>query len=278
MDGDPHPSEPTAHRLRWADVDGDKRKELITVPIVGKGARLPDSAGEPVRLMCHRIPKDPTRDRWPVAVIDQTLTVVHGVLVVEWDNDGREEILTASNEGLHLFEAEGEASTIRWRRECLATGHAGEPPNRGSSEIAAGSGRLDQRFLATIEPWHGNEVAVYTCSAGADKGKEWRRQVIDDSLRAGHALCCADLDGDGQDEIVAGFRGEGTSLYGYRRTENRPDHWERFVIDAGGIAAQGIVAVDMNGDGRVDLVATGGTTHNAKLYAHEASPQTRPAK
>lgn len=121
-------AEPTAHRIRWADIDGDKRKELITVPIVGRGAKMPRSVGEPVRLLCHRIPKDPAHDRWPVEVVDQTLTVVHGVCVIDWDSDGRDEILTASNEGIHLFKAEGEGSSIKWSRRQLGIGHAGESP------------------------------------------------------------------------------------------------------------------------------------------------------
>ena len=268
-------AEPTAHRIRWADVDGDKRKELITVPIVGKGARMSKVAGGPVRLLCYRIPKDPVHDRWPLEVIDQTLTVSHGVFIIDWDGDGRDEILTASNEGVHLFKAEGEGGSIRWSRRQLGTGHAGESPNKGASEIAVGRGPGIKRFFTAIEPWHGNEVAVYTPPDGADPSGLWHREVIDDSLQAGHALCCADLDGDGQDEIVAGFRGEGRSLYGYRRTTAQPSRWERFVIDAGGIAAQGVVAIDMNGDGRIDLVATGGASRNVKLYLNESGPQTR---
>jgi hypothetical protein len=136
--------------------------------------------------------------------------------------------------------------------------------------VAVGRARNGARFLATIEPWHGNEVAVYTPPPeGIDSPRPWQRKVIDDSLHAGHALCCADLDSDGYDEIVAGYRGEGTSLLGYRLASDRSNRWERLLIDAGGIAAQGCVAVDVNGDGRTDLVATGGSTHNVKLYVNE---------
>lgn len=256
---------PTAHRVRWADVDGDKRKELITVPIVGEGAKIPTTPGKPVRLTCHRVPRDPVRDVWPGQVFDESLTVVHGVCVLDWDGDGRDELLTASNQGIHLFKAQGRAVVTRWTRTHLAAGRSGEAPNCGSSEVSAGRGRNGARFLAAIEPWHGNEVVVYTPPAGDTQGP-WQRKVIDDSLRAGHALCCADLDGDGRDEIVAGYRGHGISLLGYHAVSNAPGRWERFDIDAGGIAAQGCVAADMDGDGRTDLVATGGTTHNVKLY------------
>jgi hypothetical protein len=33
---------PASHRLRWANLDGDGRLELVAVPIVGAGSRAPD--------------------------------------------------------------------------------------------------------------------------------------------------------------------------------------------------------------------------------------------
>ncbi len=263
-------AQPTAHRVRWADVDGDHRKELITVPMVGEGAKLSASPGRPARLMCHRIPSDPVRDAWPGQVVDESLTVVHSVLVIDWNGDGRDELVTASNQGIHLFKAEKRSRGMQWTRKQLAGGHAGESPNRGCSEVVVGRTGKGARFLVTIEPWHGNEVVVYAPPPeGANASGLWRRNVIDDSLHAGHALCCADLDGDGGDEIVAGYRGEGTSLLGYRLISESSGHWERFIIDGGGIAAQGCVPADVNDDGRPDLLATGGSTHNVRLYINE---------
>jgi len=260
-------AEPTAHRVRWADADGDGRKELITVPIVGTGAQPPEYGHPPVRILCHRVPTDPVGAFWPEQVVTEALTLVHGVFVVDWDADAREELLTASSQGIHLFRAEGGGGRMRWSGRRLAAGHRGEPPRSGSSEVCVGRGPEGVRFLAAIEPWHGNEVVVYTPDrSGDDETTEWRREVIDDSFKAGHALACADLDGDGVDEIVAGYRGEGACLYGYKHVGRR---WERFAIDMGGMAAQGCVAADVNGDGRLDLVAAGGTTHNVKVYVNE---------
>ncbi len=65
-----------------------------------------------------------------------------------------------------------------------------------------------QRFLAAIEPWHGNQVAIYRESAG-----QWQRHVIDDTLADGHTIWTADLNGDGQDEVIAGYRGKGVNVY-----------------------------------------------------------------
>ena len=211
---------PTSHRLRWADLDGSGRLGLVDVPLLGYGAKEPDYKGaapltwfeppEPL-LRGHVSAKDTGKGAWLSHLIDDSLTVVHGVHIMDWDNDGRDEILTASFEGVHLFHSTGTGRDLSWTKTHLAAGDQVSSPRRGSSEI--GVGRLDgRRFLATIEPWHGEQVVVYT---RAKAGDLWSRHAIDDSFRDGHALLCADLDGDGNDEIVAGFRGPGTSLYVY---------------------------------------------------------------
>jgi hypothetical protein len=279
---------PTSHRLRWADIDGDGRLELIDAPIIGPGAAPPDySVGAP--LTWFEVPPEiepdhPSssrlvRDRWPSHLIDDTLTVVHGITVLDWDDDGRGEILTANFEGVHLFHSTGFGENLRWTKVHLAAGDqpgktipaggagnasGGTEIHRGSSEI--GVGKLNgRRFLATIEPWHGEQVVVYTADEHAQPRKLWDRHVIDDTLRDGHALVCADLDGDGNDEIVAGFRGPGTSLHVYTAADPSGTHWERQTLDTE-MATSCVTIADLNGDGRLDVVAIGASTGNVKWY------------
>jgi hypothetical protein len=276
---------PTSHRLRWADLGGDGRLALIDAPIVGFGAKPPDyNVG--ARLTWFEMPeillrghavgaKEPAE--WVKHLIDDTLTVVHGIQVLDWDGDGRDEILTASFEGIHLFHAFGQNVDLRWKKTQLAAGY--EPATegtkgdialrRGSSEI--GVGRVGgHRFLATIEPWHGNQVAVYFEDADARTGKLWNRHVIDSTFRDGHALACGDLDGDGNDEIVAGYRGPGTSLYAYYAVGPFGTGWERQTLDRE-MAASGVVLADINGDHRLDIVSIGASTGNVKWYENMGS-------
>jgi len=104
----------------------------------------------------------------------------------------------------------------------------------------------------------------------AKPGELWTRQVIDPGFHDGHALACADLDGDGNDEIVAGYRGPGTSLCVYYAADGSGSRWERQLLDVE-MATSCVALVDLNGDGRQDVVAIGSSTGNVKWYENLSS-------
>ncbi len=266
-------AEPTAHRLRWADLDGDGHKELVVAPIMGRNAKAPLwEVG--VKLAFYRIPALPMTEPWKPILIDDRLTVLHGLSIVDWDRDGRDDILTASFEGVYLHQSQGRGDMISWKKTRLGSGEQIDPAKRGSSEIALG--RLKSRprgFLAAIEPWHGDKVVVYTPRATADG--LWQRAVIDATFNEGHALLCADLDGDREDEIIAGYRGKGASLYLYDCRDAVGKKWERLGLDEGDMAASGLDATDINGDGRLDIIAVGTATANIKWYENLGSGRTK---
>jgi Aldos-2-ulose dehydratase, beta-propeller domain/FG-GAP-like repeat/FG-GAP repeat len=259
---------PGSHRLRWADLDGDGRLELVVVPIVGAGSRPPDYS-VPAQITWFEMPEGmltghaaaglQQTNKWTPHLIDDTLNLVHGVHVMDWNGNGRDEILTASTQGVNLFESTGKGADLKWKRALLTPGDQDERYH-GASEIGVGKVH-GRRFLATIEPWHGDKVVVYP----GGKGGFSERRVIDSSFNNGHALVCADLDGDGNDEIVAGYRGPGTSLFIYHARDESGAAWDRETLDTE-MAASCLAIADINGDGRPDIVAVGSSTANVKWY------------
>jgi len=262
-------ADPVAHRLRWGDLDGDGRPELVHAPVFGPGsdgARNP----KPAHLWAFRLPERLSKKPWAVWKIDESLTVLHGVHVADLDRDGRDEILTASFEGICRFDFEGRSAAARWRKIQIAPGAkpVDQKPgaSRGSSEVVPGHLGPKRPFIAAIEPWHGHEVVVYV---PGEKSGSWRRHVLDRSLEQGHALVVADFDGDGVDEIVAGWRGGEGGLVLYDFADAAVGRRSRIALDSG-IKVEGAVAADLNADGKLDLVAIAGRSNDLAWYENLA--------
>jgi len=251
-------SMPTSHRIRWVDINGDGINELLNLPMLGIGSTGPESE-IPVQMVYYTVPKDPRVDDWPITLIDSSLHLSHGINIFNWDDDPADEILTASSEGLTLFDFE----KMEWRKETLTSGHEGDGRvTRGAGEVAAGNlGINTKQFLVSIEPWHGNKVVFYT----GNESKLWQRKVIDTTFVDGHAIGCFDLNNDGFDEILAGHRGETYNLYIYQYVPAQ-DKWERTELDKGGMSTAGIHVFDANLDGIPDIAASGSATGNIILY------------
>lgn len=240
---------PTAHRVRWMRVEASRAPWLVVAPFAGAGVVAPKYQGHtPIYAY---VPGAWTRQR-----ISSSLTgIVHSIHPVEW-GAGRWQLLTASFDGvLRLVPKEGE-----WTHVPIASGNLEPCPRCGTSEIKPG--RLGaRRFLATIEPFHGNIVAVYL-----ERPSGWERLVIEAGMTNGHALAVADLDGDGQDEIVASHRGKDVRVSAYRASDATGTSWTRTVLNQGGVAGADCKIADLTGDGRPDIVCSGASTGNVVLF------------
>jgi hypothetical protein len=163
----------------------------------------------------------------------------------------------------------------KWKRTQLGIGNQATPTgSRGASEIKLGQLKGGARYIATIEPWHGHQVVVYTPPGDGGQGSLWVRHVIDEQLKWGHAVWCADLDGDGGEELIIGVRDAlnaqvrfGVNVY---RCQDGIGHsWVKQVVDNGGVAVEDLAAADLDNDGRIDIVAVGRATGNVRIWWNE---------
>lgn len=267
---------PWTHRMRFADVLGTGKPQLTVSP-------LNKTEGDGVKLTAFEIPENPTMDRWPATVIDDSLNRMHNHWHANYDN-GIIDTLTASQEGITIFRGppmlfgsgpvESFHTRFVFRRISLSDGASGEKPTeKGAGEVKTGKLKNGKILIGTVEPMHGNLAVIYVQQKA--ESLDYDRHVLDDTLGRGHAVWLADFNGDGNDEIVIGHSdpatGEikGPGVYVYQAVDDSGTKWTKHVIDNGGVAVEDAFAVDLTGDNLPDIVAGGRATHNVKLYVNQ---------
>lgn len=273
--------EPSLHRMTWASVPPGRGRRLIVAPLQGRGTKGPDwGAGNPVKILSYSIPEDPSSPEWPVEVLDESLHTVHNLHVNTFDQDRIPEIFLASWEGVFALQKTGENEP--WRKVQVGTGNQQTSPFKGASEVRTGWLGSNSRYVATIEPWHGSQVVVYTpdMSGGSliksiEKGP-WNRRVIAEPVSWGHAVICFEMDGDPDEELIIGQRDanpdgvtpKGPGVLIFDPVPDGPGKFKfvRHVVDDGGMACEDLFVLDLDANGNPDIVAGGRATHNIKIY------------
>lgn len=255
------PHEPTVHRMRWVK-NARGGFELIVVPLHGRGNKGGEGAG--VKILAYKTPANP-RGSWTTEVLDDSLHMTHNFDPVQWDNDPADELLIAAREGVFLLDrGEGRSKLTK-----LAGNEGG-----GAGEVRRGRLPGGKRFFATIEPMHGDHLVTYT-APGGDEKKLWQRSVVDASLKEGHALGCGDLIGSGFDQIVVGWRSKNSEdkvgILLFTPLDREGKSWRRTVVDDNTMACEDLSLADLDGDGRLDIVASGRATKNLKVYFNQGT-------
>jgi hypothetical protein len=180
--------------------------------------------------------------------------VLHAIDVVDLDGQGTPTVLGASRLGVIRYDLVAVVGAPMYRSTPLVPGATGVASKKGVDEVRAGRLRDGRRFLATIEPWHGTDVAVYFAGSSKPVTTFGARTLIDTGLKEGLVLAVADVDGDGDDEVFTGDGGPGTRVLAF---DFDGKAWERTVVDSS-IAAHDLRGGDIDGDGIPDVVTAGG--------------------
>jgi hypothetical protein len=267
--------EPTLHRLRWGSVKSQEagKKQLVVAALQGRGTKGPDwGTGEGVRVVVYDIPEKPTDAGWPSEVADRSLHTIHNLQLIDLNGDRRDEIVLAAWEGVFVLERD---ISGHWTKSRIGSGNQQASPSKGSSEVKVGRLQGGGSYIATIEPWHGFQVVAYTPGAADALGN---RTVVAEPMQWGHAVWCANLDDDGDEELIIGQRdpnkpgtsaprGPGVFVFDPKRgAQPGSIAFDRHTIDDGGMGCEDALAADLDGDGRLDIVAGGRSTHNLKIY------------
>ncbi len=250
--------EPTTHRMRWVKTEKNQYA-LIVVPLHGRGntvnapPTMRDATAKEagVKVMAYTVPKNPETDKWELTVLDESLHATHNFEVLELDKQTI--LLLGGKEGIKRIVYKNG----KWKNE------GWQVQGYGFGEVRSGVLEKNKRFVVGIEPMHGNELSVYAF----DNQKE--RQSLYKDFHQGHALACGDLLGLGYDQIVAGWRNPnsenkvGIKLF-YSDKNGR--NWQAVTIDDNTMACEDLQLADLDGNGKLDVIAAGRATNNLIIY------------
>jgi len=245
--------EPTIHRMRWVR-SSDGHFYLVVLPLHGRGNK--NGEGEGVKMIAYQFPKNP-KDKWNMTVIDQSMHLTHNLDITEKKSPNQTELFIAGKEGIRIIPAFNDKSGTPQAQKI-------EGVENGAGEVRIGNRNSHQPFIVTIEPMHGVALAVYIGSENKT------RVLLDDQFKEGHALATADLLGLGYDQVVAGWRvpnaANKTGIKLYVPKDKGNTSWDSFWIDENGMATEDLQVLDLNADGKPDIVAAGRATKNLKIY------------
>lgn len=268
------PSEPEQHRIQWAR-DHTGQDYLISVPIVGRRSHLRMRGLEKddaPKVFAYPFTLEPGTD-YQGTLLLESMRDMHSLGVIAGKPGGPERLLFVGMEGIELM---SEKADQPWKASGPRMLPGMTPPNQrpdqswhaGLSEISEGR-TAEHVYLATIEPKHGNNLIVYPGNPAGEFGGQ--RLVVDDSLVTAHAMRCVDLLGLGQHQILVGWWGSGVEKkdYGIRLyipQNAEATEWQKIPIDEGSMSCQSLQVADLDGDGRLDIIAAGWSTNNLMIY------------
>jgi hypothetical protein len=255
--------EPTTHRMRWVRNRAG-RFDLVVLPLHGRGNVKGE--GDPVRVLAYHPPSDP-RETWDTSLVQASMHMTHNFDVVPAPEGDPETLLIAGREGI----VELAPSDKGWREHWISRHPPDSEELQGAGEVRMGALGGGRPYVVSIEPMHGNQLVTYVPPLEGPKDGQWTRIVLDDSLVDGHALASRDLLGLANRQIVVGWRAgksvrDRVGVKLWWTTKEDGSGWQSVFVDDNTMACEDLLTVDLNGDGKRDIVACGRRSKNLKVY------------
>lgn len=234
--------EPTVHRMRWVQAAPDQY-QLLVLPLHGRGNQ--NGEGQGVKVIAYNFPEANPDSKWDTTTIAQNMHMTHNFAVSD-SGSSPSSLYVAGKEGVtsyyyqddrwqteqlpHINQPAGEVrlgqlgpdnnfmATIEPMHGNHLVLYQGEDFRDRSilfDDMAQGHGLAcadllgmgqDQIVAGWRNPNSEDKVGIKIFVPADDSGDGWRHYFIDDNGMACEDLKVADLDGDGDLDIIAAGR------------------------------------------------------------------------
>ena len=233
---------PGAYDLDVADLDGDGDLDV---------------AASSWRIGNHFAWFENRDGVWVRHLIEDGLRETRAIRAADFDGDGHLDLLggAAESDVLLWYRNPGDPRVDPWERHVIDT-----TPGPFHAQVVDmdGDGDLDVVIALRGPDAHGPEagqVAWYE-NDGDPAAGPWRKHLIGEPFPLAFEAVAADVDGDGQMEVVGTRWGENGGLAIFKHEGDPRGPWRKQTIKDGWSNATQAIFADVDGDGRLDIVAT----------------------
>jgi hypothetical protein len=223
-----------ANQIFATDIDGDGHTDVLGAAyLASEVSWWRNDGGDPVR--------------WTRHVIDSVFGGACSVFACDLDGDEDTDVLSTAfdTDTIAWWENDGGASPD-WTRHLLSDDFG------GAHEVRADDIDGDGDHDVVGAAWDGDNVVWWRNDGGSPI--LWSPFIIDRDFNGASSIDVADIDGDGDSDIVGAARNVDQVAW-WSNNGGEPIQWTKHVIASGQAGAWSANSADVDGDGDLDLLS-----------------------
>ena len=254
---------PGAYDVAIADLDGDGNLD-----VAGSGWRI-----------SNQFAWFENRDGvWVKHIIDDDAPESRAVCAADVNGNGLIDIVgTASKRGeVAWYQNPGNSLDSPWTKHVIDTAPR---PIHGHPVDMDGDGDIDLVMALGFDlpkgadPTGTQQIVWYENDGSSGIGP-WPNHVISEHFPEAFEAIAADLDGDGQVEVVATAWGDGGRVALFKHRGDPRGSWDMQILKDNWARANMVIVADLDGDGRLDVAACAERGSNELRWWRNEGPAT----